>query len=379
MIDAADADAAPSVLLVDDVEANLVALEALLGTLPCRLVRATSGNEALRQLLKREFAVVLLDVQMPEMDGYEVARYARQNPATREVPIVFVTAMHETPDSVVRGYGTGAFDFLFKPLNPHVLRGKVQVFLDLFIGRRRLHDEIEAHKKTLAELEAFTYSVSHDLRAPLRPLDGFSQALLEDYGDKLDAQGKHYLTRIRAAAQRMGLLIEDLLELSRMSRVEVKRQRVDLTALAASVVEELRAAEPTREVELAAQPGVQAEGDARLLGIALQNLLRNAWKFTQKKSRARIEFGKRQDGKTAVYFVRDDGVGFDPAFAHKLFRPFQRLHAASEFEGTGIGLAIVERIVRRHGGRIWAEAAPGRGATFCFTLLPAPPGGARAG
>jgi len=357
-----------SVLLVDDVEANLIALEAQLGILNCELVRASSGNEALRQLLKREFAVMLLDVQMPEMNGYEVARYARDNPATRDVPIIFVTAMHETEESMLRGYGAGAVDFLIKPINPYVLRSKVRVFLDLCLSRRSLADEIAAHKKTLAELEAFNYSVSHDLRAPLRPLDGFSQALLEDCGDKLDARSKDYLNRIRGAAQRMGQLIDDLLKLSRLSRAEIKRQRVDLSTLAQSIVVELRRNEPARDVEFIFEGEAQVQADPNLLQIVLENLLRNAWKFTEKKPRCKIEFGRQGEQGDPVFFVRDDGVGFDPNYAHRLFQPFQRLHADAEFEGTGIGLAIVNRIIRRHGGRIWAEAALDKGATFFFTL-----------
>jgi two-component system, sensor histidine kinase and response regulator len=360
------------VLLVDDIEANLVALDALLGSLDCELIRASSGNEALRLLLKHEFAVMLLDVQMPEMDGYEVARYAHDNPQTREVPIIFVTAMHETRDSVVSGYDAGAFDVLFKPIDPYVLRSKVQVFLDLHTSRRQLREEIEAHRHTLAEVEAFNYSVSHDLRAPLRPLDGFADALLEEYGDKLDDAGKDYLRRIRAAALRMGQLIEDLLQLSRMSRADVRRGQVDVTALVEAIVDELRAGDPDRKVEVVAAPDVKIDADPRLLRIAMENLLRNAWKFTRTRSDARIEIGYRPAGLSeaqhAVLFVTDNGVGFDPAYAGKLFRAFQRLHAASSFEGTGIGLAIVDRIVRRHGGRIWAESVPDRGATFSFTL-----------
>jgi signal transduction histidine kinase len=364
----------PHVLMVDDVDANLVALDALLTPLPCQRVWASNGNEALRQLLKHEFAVVLLDVQMPEMDGYEVARLARENPATREVPIIFVTAMYPSDEGVLRGYGTGAFDFLFKPMNPDILRAKVRVFLDLFLSRRRLREEIAAHKQTLHELEAFSYSVSHDLRAPLRPLDGFSQMLLAGYGDKLDAQAKHYLQRIRLAAQRMDQLIVDLLRLSQLSKKPSKRAGVDLSALAGEIFEELRATNPAREVELVAEPGITAECDPGLMRIALENLLRNAWKFTQKSARGRIAFGRQSEGSAMIYFVRDDGVGFDPAFAHKLFRPFQRLHRATDFEGTGIGLAIVERIVTRHDGQIWAESGPGKGATFSFTLgTPAPP------
>jgi len=364
----------PSVLIVDDVEANLVALEALLETVRCDVVRASSGNEALRQLLRRPFAVMLLDVQMPDMDGFEVARYARENSSTSEVPIIFITAMHETPENVLRGYSTGAFDFLFKPINPDVLRSKVEVFLDLHQSRKRLKDEIEAHRATLAELEAFNYSVSHDLRAPLRPLDGFSQALLDDYSDRLDDKGVDYLKRIRAAAQRMGMLIEDLLELSRVSRAELHRQSVDLSDIVSSIVTELRESDPARQVDVVIAPAVEVQGDPRLLRIALENLVRNAWKFTSKRPQPRLEFGAvdgNVPGGTAgepTYFIRDNGVGFDPTFAGKMFQPFQRLHKATDFEGTGIGLAIVSRIVRRHDGKIWADSGPDRGATFFFTL-----------
>ena len=356
----------PQVLLVDDVEANLIALEGLLASLDCEVVRAGTGNEALRLLLKQEFAVILLDVQMPEMDGYEVAEHARANPVTRDIPIIFVTAMHETRESVFRGYDAGAFDLLFKPIDPYVLRSKVQLFLDLYLGRRRLRQEIEAHRQTLAEVEAFNYSVSHDLRAPLRPLAGFSDALLEDYGSRLDPQGVDYLKRIRAAAQRMGQLIDDLLELSRVSRSELQRQPVDLSALVASIWAELRADAPARAAELVCHPGARVYGDPRLLRIALENLLRNAWKFTAGQSPARIVFGEQRDGETA-YFIADNGVGFDPTYAHRLFKPFQRLHNAT-FPGTGIGLAIVDRIVRRHEGRVSGQSTPGKGATFRFTL-----------
>jgi len=354
----------PKVLLVDDVEANLVALEAILGRMSCDLIRASSGNEALRLLLKHDIAVALLDVQMPDMDGYEVAQHVRDNPATRQVPIIFVTATHETEESVLRGYDAGAFDLLFKPINPYVLRSKVQVFLDLYVNRFRLRAEIEAHKQTLAEVEAFNYSVSHDLRAPLRPLDGFSRVLLDQYGDRLDERGKDYLTRIRAATRRMGQLIDDLLELSRVNRVALRRSSVDLSALVLSIAEQIRADHGERDVALVCPPGIEAHGDDRVLRIALENLLRNAWKFTAQRPHATIEFGRTAEG---AYFVRDDGVGFDPNHAQRLFQPFERLHGA-EYPGTGIGLAIVDRIVRRHDGKIWSESELGKGAAFFFTL-----------
>jgi len=387
----------PTVLLVDDVEANLIALEAQLGSLDCDLVRASSGNDGLRELLKREFAVMLLDVQMPEMDGYEMAAYARENPATREVPIIFVTAMLETEDTALRGYGTGAVDFLFKPVNPYILRSKVQVFLDLYTSRRKLADTVAAHERTLEDLEAFNYSVSHDLRAPLRPLDGFSQTLLEDYGPQLDDTARGYLTKIRGAAQRMAQLIDDLLRLSRLRGVEMRPRAFCLSDLVTTILAELRAGDPARSVEVLVEPAVDVYADPGLLRIALENLLRNAWKFTSKKPSARIEFGRLESAPTAAgprasqprasqprasqlpasqlddsrqltCFVRDDGVGFDLAHAARLAQPFQRFHTAKQFEGTGIGLAIVQLVLRHHQSRLWAESQPDQGATFFFTL-----------
>jgi len=229
----------------------------------------------------------------------------------------------------------------------------------------RLNVDLQAVNK---ELEAFSYSASHDLRAPLRAIDGFSQALLEDYAGKLDEEGQGYLQRLRAASQRMAQLIDDLLNLSRVTRAEMSRDDVNLTALAQEVAEELRKAEPGRQADVIIAPGLRASGDERLLRVVLANLLGNAWKFTNKRPRARIEFGiTEQEGKSA-YFVRDDGVGFDMAYVRKLFGAFQRLHSTSEFKGTGIGLATVQRIIHRHGGQVWAEGAVEQGATFYFAL-----------
>ncbi len=220
------------------------------------------------------------------------------------------------------------------------------------------------------ELEAFSYSVSHDLRAPLRSIDGFSLALVEDYGEKLDEEAKHHLSRIRAATTRMGLLIDDLLNLARVSRAELDHERVDLTRMAFTIAGDLRNAQPDRKVEFFVEKGLETVGDGRLLRVVLENLLGNAWKYTSKRASARIEFAKRRVNGEQAYFVADDGAGFDPAYAGRLFGAFQRLHGADEFPGTGIGLATVQRIVRRHGGRVWAEGAVGKGATFYFTLEP---------
>jgi PAS domain S-box-containing protein len=245
--------------------------------------------------------------------------------------------------------------------------------------RKQREQEFESHRQELArsnsdlaaannELESFSYSVSHDLRSPLRTIDGFSHALLEDCNDRLDDTGKTHLKRIRAATQRMGALIDDLLNLSRISRTELRKQSVDISALALAIAGDLQKAEPERQIELRIEGGLRTSADLGLLRIVLENLLSNAWKFTSKRVSAHIEFGKARGNGTPAFFVRDDGAGFDPAFADRLFGAFQRLHAANEFPGTGVGLATVQRIVQRHGGRIWAESAVERGATFLFTL-----------
>jgi signal transduction histidine kinase len=218
------------------------------------------------------------------------------------------------------------------------------------------------------ELEAFSYSVSHDLRAPLRAIDGFSQALAEDYAGKLGAEADDYIARIRRATKRMGELIDALLQLARIARAPLRRGDVDVSAVARSVLEDLRHRDPERQVDAAIEPGLRAFGDANLVRIVLENLLANAWKFTRGTERPRIEVGAdANDGETAFY-VRDNGAGFDPRHAAQLFQPFQRLHRLTEFEGSGVGLATVQRIVHRHRGRVWAESRPGQGATFHFTL-----------
>ncbi|MEZ4296883.1 MAG: PAS domain S-box protein [Polyangiaceae bacterium] len=218
------------------------------------------------------------------------------------------------------------------------------------------------------ELEAFSYSVAHDLRSPLRSIDGFSQALLEDYADKLDEEGRQHLTRVRAAAQRMAQLIDDLLGLSRVTRSELFRTEVDVTSMAHDIVDALRRAHPHRDVRVLVQDGLTVHADPRLMSVALENLIGNAWKFTSKCAKATIEIGSATHDGEVVFFVRDDGAGFDMTFVNKLFTAFQRLHTRADFEGTGIGLATVMRIIRRHGGRVWAEGAVDRGATFWFTL-----------
>ncbi|GAB7025207.1 sensor histidine kinase [Geotalea toluenoxydans] len=233
---------------------------------------------------------------------------------------------------------------------------------------KRVMERTAQLEEANSELESFSYSVSHDLRAPLRHIEGFSQLLLEDYGKQLDEEGQSHLLRLKRASQRMSQLIDDLLELSRVTRSELNCQATNLSRMAHLVLLELGQSQPERKVKWEIAEDVMADGDARLLRVVMENLLGNAWKYTARNEEAIIEFGSYMDRGVAIYYVRDNGAGFDMKYADKLFAPFQRLHRTEEFEGTGIGLATVKRIVGRHGGRIWAESAPEAGATFYFTL-----------
>lgn len=251
------------------------------------------------------------------------------------------------------------------------LRGFSKITRDM-TERKRHEEELKRSSVALTaankELEAFCYAVSHDLRSPLRGIDGFSQAVIEDYGHKLDEQGKQYLTFIREGTQKMGKLIDDLLNLSRMTRLEMTLTQVNLSNIANAVAQTLKRLSPERKVKFEIQEGLIAKGDAGLLGVVLENLLSNAWKFTSRREDAVISFGAEDKGDTAVYFVRDNGAGFDMRYYDKLFGAFQRLHVDSDFVGTGVGLATVRRIITRHAGEIWAQSEVGKGTTFYFTL-----------
>ena len=370
---------AVSVLLVDDDSTKRFALKTILAPLGENIVEAASGADALRQLLRQEFAVVLLDVRMPVMDGFETAQLIRQRPRSELTPIIFVTALGQAETDMGRGYDLGAVDFVFAPVVPAILRAKVAVFVELYraqqeLRRYRTRLEMLVEERTTAltsinrELEAFSYSVSHDLREPLLAFDGLSQTLLDDYGDRLDNKAKDYLKRMRRASQRMTSVFDGLQTLFRLTSGEIHRERLDVTELAQELVEEIKAENPERKVEVQIAKGMTASGDQRLIRILLVNVLNNAWKFTSTKTSAKVEVGTETvDGESRI-FVRDNGVGFDMIYAHRLFGAFQRLHSQSEFTGAGIGLATARRIVNRHGGRIWAEGAVGEGATFYFVI-----------
>ena len=390
------------ILAVDDSETYLQSLGEQLRCEGYDVALARSGEEALDLLAVQQADCILLDLIMPGLSGHDTCRRIKSSPLLRDIPLMMLTAREER-EAMIEGINAGADDYIAKSSDFEVLRARLRAQLrrkqfedeNRHIREELVHKEVEAAEARAAralaearavlladledknaqlarantELESFSYSVSHDLRAPLRAIDGFSHALLDGWSDKLDDQGKKYLAYVRESAQQMAQLIDDLLEMSRVTLGDIRRNRVDLTALARHVVHELQLAEPGRQVELIIDDEMFADGDTRLLGLVLQNLLGNAWKFTAKcKHAAKIEFGQRMENGQVVYRISDNGAGFDMKYAAKLFGVFQRLHSSTDFEGSGIGLATVHRIVQRHGGRVWAEGQVDRGATFHFTL-----------
>ena len=388
------------ILAVDDSATYLYGLTDQLRSEGYEVVPARSGEEALELLAVEAVDCILLDLLMPGMSGRETCSRLRDTPITRDVPIIMLTAV-EDHAAMVEGLAAGADDYIAKSSEFEVLKARVRAQLRRkhFEEENRLYREqlfrveleareartrqelaetraalLEDVERKNRELEAFSYSVSHDLRAPLRSIDGFSLALMEDYGEHLDEGARNYLARIRAAAQRMGELIDDLLELARVSRAELRWERVDLAELAREVMAQLRSHEPDRNVDLRTPNSVSVSGDKRLLRVVMENLLGNAWKFTSRVDAAKIELRAESAGDHPCLCIQDNGAGFDMAYAARLFQPFQRLHRAEDFAGTGIGLATVQRIVERHGGNVWAEATLGEGARFFFTLGNVPAG-----
>jgi two-component system NtrC family sensor kinase len=388
------------ILTVDDSLTYLHEVATQLREEGYDVVSARSGEEALELLSVQSVDCILLDLVMPGLSGQETCRRIKSSAAWRDIPLIMHTALEE-PGAMIEGINAGADDYIAKSSDLEVLRARVRAQL----RRKQFEDEnrsireqllqkeleviaansarelaetrsvfVEELERKNRELETFSYTVSHDLRAPLRSINSFSQILLEDYSEKLDSTGKSHLERVSSSAKRMGELIDDLLELSRVARAELSRGRIDLSAIARTILEDFSRNEPDRKVEWNVQDDIVLNVDGRLMKVALENLLGNALKFTAKTATARIEFGTEQRDGGTVYFVRDNGAGFDMKYADKLFSPFKRLHGNDDFPGTGIGLATVHRIVDRHGGRIWADSAVGEGATFYFTISTARPG-----
>jgi signal transduction histidine kinase len=413
-----------NILLVDDREDKRMALEAVISGLG-NIVKAASGKEALRYLMQEEFAVILLDVNMPGMDGFETAHLIRQRKSLEHIPIIFVTGISDTETHVSRGYALGAVDYITTPVVPEVLRTKVSVFVELFnkserirrqadrlrqaheeleervaartaelavanqnlkqevMERRHAEDEIrklnaELEQRVLqrtaalavsnADLEAFTYSVAHDLQAPLRHVQSYAEMVELDFSSDLPPEAQQYLRRIVSQSKAMASMLEDLLKLSLIGKQDLRLQRTPLVEVVNEVVGDIKSETDSRSIEWNVGQLPTVSCDPGLMKLAFLNLLSNAVKYTRPRKKAVVEVGQAErNGETSI-FVRDNGVGFNMKYADMLFGVFQRLHGPAEFEGTGVGLATVARIVRKHGGRIWAEAEEDKGAAFYFTL-----------
>lgn len=488
-------DEKPVILIVDDKPANILVLENLLAADDWSLLKAGSGEDALKIALKEEIDLIILDVQMPGMDGFEVAQTLKSKKRTRNIPIIFATAESKERKFMIKGYDEGAIDYLFKPLDPDIVRAKVSVLLKIqlqqkelmeknislqnsallinnsadIIGiidagsfiieeinnaftnilgyereetvgkpvlsflqpddakmvrelakekRERISFETNVHCKdecwkwlhwnivtsngkwfvnardvteqrqaderirqlnadlqnnvvqlqaTNKELESFSYSVSHDLRSPLRALSGYSRMIEQDYGPVLDNEAKRLLDNIQVNAHRMGVLIDDLLAFSRLGRKEVQKAPIDMGRMVEGVLDEISKS-TTHHANIKVDKLPPASVDHALLHQVWLNLISNAVKYSAKKAQPQVEIGGIPGEKEITYFVKDNGAGFDMQYADKLFGVFQRLHKTSEFEGTGVGLAIVQRIITKHGGKVWADAKKNEGATFYFTL-----------
>jgi signal transduction histidine kinase len=393
------AEAKANILLVDDRPESLLALEAVLADLGQNLVKADSGRQALRCVLTQDFAVILLDVHMPGMNGLETAALIRERERSMHTPIVFLTASDQSELAVFRGYSVGAVDYMFKPFAPEILKSKVAVFVDLFqmrekarqqanqlvainqnlereiAERKRAEAEIERRANELEvvnkELEAFSYSVSHDLRTPLRAMQGFAQALNEDFADRLGPVAQDYTRRIVAAACRMDTLIQDLLAYSRLSRVQMLLQPLDLRSVMAQVQAhtegEFRERKAVVEVAIPETfPHVMAH--ATTFVQVVTNLLTNAVKFVASGVRPHVRVWAEERGEWVRLWAEDNGIGIAPEHQDRIFRVFERLHGSETYPGTGIGLAIVAKGMERMGGRAGVESTPGKGSKFWIEL-----------
>lgn len=364
----------PKILIVDDKPENLLVLEAVLKDLDVEVVKADSGGQALKEILKHDFALALLDIQMPDMDGFELADILRSYKKTANLPFIFISAVYTDNPNVFKGYEKGAFSFITKPFKPEILINKVKLFVEKHQQEIALYElNLDLQKKNVElldmnkELESFSYSVSHDLRTPLRAINGFAHILHEDHESYLDPDAKRLLGLIKENAIKMGVLIDDLLEFSKLGRKEINKSVVEMAGLWNAALEEINKStiHKANVILHSLQP---VKADPTLLLRVLINLLANAIKYSSKSEKPVIEISSYEDEGNIVYKITDNGVGFDEDYVHKLFGVFQRLHSADEFEGTGIGLALVKRIIHKHGGKVWAHSKLNHGAEFYFAL-----------
>ncbi|MBF0546743.1 MAG: response regulator [Candidatus Riflebacteria bacterium] len=347
------------ILVIDDLPSNIEVLAELLKT-DYEIIFATSGKKGI-ELATKEFPdLIILDVMMPEMDGFETCSQLKKSEITKSIPVMFVTALGEEV-SESHGLEIGAIDYISKPINPEIVKTRVKNQIEL----QKTSKELELKNR---ELESFCFAVSHDLRAPLRRIQSFSQILAEDFSEKLDDSGRNVIEKICSGCAQMEDLISSLLRFSFISATEMKQNKFDLSKMAEEICNTLNEMEKNKNSEVSITPEMEITADSELIRVVMTNLLNNAWKFTGKKDKRIIQIGLTTKKGLNTYFVKDNGAGFDMKYAHKMFGVFQRLHAKTEFDGNGLGLFITQRIIEKHGGKIWAEGELNKGATFYFVL-----------
>lgn len=361
-----------SVLIVDDNPQNLRALKVILEERDYEVRAAISGQLALDSMKMELPDVVLLDIMMPDKNGYQVCEEMKLNKATKDIPVLFISALDDLSDKI-KAFSVGGVDYIPKPFCAKEVLARVDTHVSLYrskqelkIANKKLKERSRNLEQLNSELSSFSYSVSHDLRAPLRSISGFSQIILEDYRDKMDEVATGYFDTIVRNTQHMEHLIEDILQLSRISQQELTRVDVNLSRLVEGSIEDLRQAYSLDSISVTIEPDIHAQCSQKLVAIAISNLVSNAWKYSQFVDRPMIEFGvKSVDGKK-TYYLKDNGIGFDMKYANKIFLPFSRLHSNKQYEGSGIGLATVKRIIDIHHGAIWVDSIPDKGSVFYF-------------
>ncbi len=358
-----------NILIVDDRKENLIATEKVLKNLDSTIFKAGSGNEALSLMLRHRFAVILLDVQMPEMDGFETAALMQDHESMRGVPIIFVTAISKEEKYATQAAAIGAVDYIFKPINPEILRSKVKVYIDLY----RQHEQILQLNKTLSqsneELERFAYICSHDMQEPVRMMNSYADILNEEYRQFLDARAQKYLEFIKGNASHLQKMIFDILTFSRVGREEPRTEHIDCNQMVREVLEEFKPVIERKQAHIACDPLPGLEGCPTLMHVLFQNLIGNALKFQDGSRQPTISIQVEFANGEWTFSVQDNGIGIDPAFNDRVFAIFQRIHRKEDYPGTGIGLSTCKKFVEFYGGKIWFQSAPGKGSIFFFTIL----------
>lgn len=389
------------ILLVDDREENILALETILEKEGYTFVKACSGREALKCLLDdQDFYLIIMDVVMPGMNGFETAELIYSRQKLKNIPIIFLTAI-DIEENMYKGYRAGAVDYINKPFVPELLRAKVGAFVELSIKNkklisqeerlrainknlerevaerkaseekvRQLNKNLEEKLEELQSLDAFAYSVSHDLMSPVNNISGLINLLMKRHGDQLDGNGKKVLNLVMDSTHKMSEMIRSMLLFSRQANAELIKSEVDMNKIVQSVIDDIGTYKTIDHFQIKTSDLPSIEGDSNMLKQVWVNFISNAVKYSQKEEQPLIEIGSDDRESEVVFYVRDNGAGFDMKNYDKLFGVFQRLHSSQDFEGTGVGLAIVKRIVERHGGRVWAESSVGKGSTFFFSLKP---------